>query len=79
MKLTLPQSPIEIYNEVREVGIEVDYLINNAGFGGRGYFHERPMELDLQMIQVNIVTLTTLTMFFLLDFVKRNSGKVLNV
>jgi len=77
--LTLPQSPIEIYHEVKEAGIEVDYLINNAGFGGRGYFHERPMELDLQMIQVNIVTLTTLTRLFLPDFVKRNSGKVLNV
>lgn len=77
--LTLPQAPIEIYNEVKEAGIKVDYLINNAGFGGRGYFHERPMELDLQMIQVNIVTLTTLTRLFLPDFVKRNSGKILNV
>lgn len=77
--LTLPQALIEIYNEVKEAGIKVDYLINNAGFGGRGYFHERPMELDLQMIQVNIVTLTTLTRLFLPDFVKRNSGKILNV
>lgn len=77
--LTSPQAAIEIYNEVKEAGIEVDYLINNAGFGGRGYFHERPMELDLQMIQVNIVTLTTLTRLFLPDFVKRNSGKILNV
>lgn len=77
--LTLPKSPIEIYNEVKDAGIKVDYLINNAGFGGRGYFHDRPMELDLQMIQVNIVTLTTLTRLFLPDFVKRNSGKILNV
>ena len=45
--LTLPNAAMEIYNEVKESGIEVDYLINNAGFGGRGYFHERPMELDL--------------------------------
>ncbi len=77
--LTLPESPMEIYNEIKEEGINVDYLINNAGFGGRGYFYERPMELDLQMIQVNIVTLTTLTRLFLPDFVKRNSGKILNV
>lgn len=77
--LTLPEAAIEIYNEVKESGMEVDYLINNAGFGGRGYFHERPMELDLQMIQVNIVTLTTLTRLFLPDFVKRNNGKILNV
>lgn len=77
--LTLPQAPIEIYDEVKKAGIEVDYLINNAGFGGRGYFHERPMESDLQMIQVNIVALTALTRLFLPDFVKRNSGKILNV
>jgi len=77
--LTLPNATIEIYNEVKEAEIQVDYLINNAGFGGRGYFHERPMELDLQMIQVNIVTLTALTRLFLPEFVKRNSGKILNV
>ena len=77
--LTLPEAAIEVYNEVKELGIQVDYLINNAGFGGRGYFHERPMELDLQMIQVNIVTLTILTRLFLPDFVKRDSGKILNV
>ena len=41
--LTLPKSPMEIYNEIKEEGINVDYLINNAGFGGRGYFYERPM------------------------------------
>ncbi|MFC3749553.1 SDR family NAD(P)-dependent oxidoreductase [Paenibacillus sp. GCM10012306] len=77
--LNLPQAPVEIYNEVKKAGIQVDYLINNAGFGGRGYFHERPMELDLQMIQVNIVALTSLTRLFLPDFVKRNSGKIMNV
>lgn len=77
--LTSPQAPQEIYNEVKEAGIKIDYLINNAGFGGRGFFHERPMELDLQMIQVNIVALTTLTRLFLPDFVQRNEGKILNV
>lgn len=77
--LTLPQAPQEIYNEVKEAGIKIDYLINNAGFGGRGFFHERPMESDLQMIQVNIVALTTLTRLFLPDFVQRNEGKILNV
>lgn len=77
--LSKPQAPVEIYNEVKAAGIEVDYLINNAGFGGRGIFYERPVELDLQMIQVNIVAVTLLTRLFLADFVKRNSGKVLNV
>lgn len=77
--LTLPNAAKEIYEEVKQAGIAIDYLINNAGFGGRGKFHERAWEKDLAMINLNIVALTALTRFFLPDFVKRNSGKILNV
>ncbi len=77
--LSLPGSPKEIYDEIKKEGIEVDYLINNAGFGGHGKFYERDWEQDLTMINLNIVALTALTRFFLPDFVKRNSGKILNV
>ena len=69
----------EIYDEVKKAKIKVDYLINNAGFGGNGYFHQRKWQDDLQMIQLNIITLTALTRLFLNDFVKENSGKILNV
>lgn len=77
--LGLPDAAKEVYNEVKQAGIEVDYLINNAGFGGLGKFHEREWEKDLAMINLNIIALTALTRFFLPDFVKRNSGKILNV
>ena len=43
--LTLAEAPAEIYEEVKKAGIEVAYLINNAGFGGRGKFHEREWTL----------------------------------
>jgi len=69
----------EVYNKVKTSGTEVDYLINNAGFGGRGKFHERDWAIDMSMINLNIVALTELTRFFLPDFVQRNSGKILNV
>lgn len=69
----------EIYDKVKKAGIEIEYLINNAGFGGRGKFHERAWEQDLNMINLNVVALTALTRFFLPDFVARNSGKILNV
>lgn len=72
-------APMEIYNEVKSLGIEIDYLINNAGFGGRGYFHQREWSKDLSMIQVNVLALTTLTRLFLPDFVKKKSGKILNI
>ncbi len=77
--LSRPEAPKEIYAEVKGAGIEVDFLINNAGFGGRGKFHEREWEKDLAMINLNIVALSALTRFFLPDMVKRNSGKILNV
>lgn len=77
--LSLPEVPKEIYEEVKAAGLEVDFLINNAGYGGRGKFHEREWESDLAMINLNVVALTALTRFYLPDFVKRNSGKILNV
>ena len=77
--LTSPSAASEIYEEIKKGGIEVNYLINNAGFGGRGKFHERPWEQDLAMINLNVVALTTLTRFFLPDFVNRNEGRILNV
>ena len=77
--LSLQDAPKEVYEEVKNAEIEVDYLINNAGFGGRGKFHERDWELDHNMINLNITALTALTRIFLPVFVKRNKGKILNV
>lgn len=76
--LTDQKAPEEIYKEVKDAGIEIDYLINNAGFGGHGLFQNRDLYKDLSMIQVNIVALTYLTGLFIPDFVKRRSGKILN-
>jgi len=77
--LTKAEAPLDIYNEVANAKIQIDYLINNAGFGGHGKFHERDWEKDLAMINLNIIALTALTRLFLPDFVKRNKGRVLNV
>ncbi|MEM9079142.1 MAG: SDR family oxidoreductase [Verrucomicrobiota bacterium] len=77
--LAQPNAGQEIYDEVRNQDLTVDYLINNAGFGGQGLFHERKWEDDHAMIQLNIVTLSHLCRLFLPDMVARNSGKILNV
>lgn len=69
-----------IYETCKKNCWNVDYLINNAGFGGQGDFaRERTMEQDMSMIMVNIETPTRLCKFFLPDFIKRGNGKVLNV
>jgi hypothetical protein len=69
----------EVYEEVQAAGLKVDYLINNAGFGGLGDFHKRELDQDVSMIHLNVIALTSLTHYFLQDFVKRNAGKILNV
>lgn len=68
----------EIYNEVKAAGIEVDYLLNNAGFGLRGKFHELSWDRQHQMMQLNMIALSEMIHLFLPDFVARNNGKILN-
>lgn len=68
-----------VYEEVKSAGLEVDYLINNAGFGGIGKFHERKIEDDLSMIQLNVMALVELSHLYVRDFVARGRGKVLQV
>lgn len=78
--LSSPDAAKTIYDTCIGNGWGVDYLINNAGFGGQGDFaRERTMEQDLSMIAVNIETPTRLCKLFLPDFIKRGSGRVLNV
>ncbi len=77
--LTAKDAAREVYQTVVNAGISVDYLINNAGFGGIGAFADRDLDEDLNMIQLNVVVLTALTHHFLQDFIKRNSGRILNV
>jgi short-subunit dehydrogenase len=68
----------ELYEEVKHSDLQVDYLINNAGFGLLGKFHELSWERQMQMINLNMVALSELMYLFLPDMVSRNSGKILN-
>jgi short-subunit dehydrogenase len=77
--LSNPQSAQEVYDETKERNIEVDYLINNAGFGGFGMLDETEWNKELQMINLNITTLTLFTKLYVQDMVKRRSGKIMNV
>ncbi len=76
--LSVRASANELYEEVKALNIEVEYLFNNAGFGGQGNFHEREWESDLAMMEVNMFALTELTRLFLPEFIKRGSGRILN-
>lgn len=77
--LSMPNAAMEIYEETTKLNIQVDYLINNAGFGDFGMFVETDWNKELQMINLNITTLTLFTKLYLQDMVKRRSGKMMNV
>jgi short-subunit dehydrogenase len=59
--------------------VKIDVLLNNAGYGLHGDFLETPIERTVDMIQLNITTLTELTHFFGRDMVKRGTGHILLV
>jgi short-subunit dehydrogenase len=77
--LSAPNAALEVYNETKQQNIQIDYLINNAGFGDFGIFVDLDWNKQLQMINLNVTTLTHFTHLYLQDMVKRKSGKIMNV
>lgn len=77
--LTLKKSPQEIYNEVKALGIEIEILVNNAGFGAVGEFTELDHKRQIDMINLNVNALVSLTKLFLPDMIEKNRGGILNV
>jgi uncharacterized protein len=77
--LSVSSTPEEIYNVLQTEGGNIDILVNNAGFGWRGEFVKMDIADALEMIQVNMTSLTHLTRLFLPGMIKRKHGKILNV
>lgn len=57
----------------------IDLLVNNAGFGDCGDFTKTSLETELAMIKTNVIAYHILTKLYLIDFKKKNRGKILNV
>lgn len=77
--LTQADAPQQIHDELQAQGIAIDYLINNAGFGYLGFFHEQDWARNEAMIQLNILALSALTRVLLPAMIERHSGRILNV
>lgn len=69
----------DLINRITELDINVDILINNAGFGYSGPFIEADADVYRSMIDVNITALTELTHAFLPAMAERRYGGILNV
>ena len=77
--LSVKNAPREIYEELEKQGIQVDVVVNNAGFGARGRLVKLGEDAQMDMIQVNVAALTHLTRLFLPGIIDRERGGILNV
>jgi short-subunit dehydrogenase len=72
-------APSRIASMVEERGIQVEFLVNNAGFATAGAFSEADPKRELNMLQVNMAALVHLTRLFLPAMIARSSGRILNL
>jgi short-subunit dehydrogenase len=77
--LSKKTAPKEIFSHLNKENIEIDVVVNNAGFGNKGQIADLDTDLQLDMIQVNLVALTHLTRLFITGIIERGYGGILNV
>lgn len=77
--LSVANAAQDLYDRVRAEGINVDLLINNAGFGQFGPFLDSEWDRDLAMLHLDVVNLVHLTKLFVRDMLTRGYGRVLQV
>ena len=75
--LSSKENCLEIYEKTKN--IELDLLVNNAGFGVFGEFSKTDLEKEINLINTNITAVHILTKIYLKDMLKRNRGHILNV
>jgi len=79
MDLAEPDAPARLFEETQQRDLQIDFLINNAGFGSMGDFAKLDLERELNMIDLNIGGLVELTHRFLQPMRERRSGSIINV
>ena len=77
--LSKREAPFEVYRSVKELGLQVDVLVNNAGQGQYGEFVDTDIRRELEIVDLNIGAYIVLTKQFLQEMVVRNEGKILMV
>lgn len=69
----------KVYDKTSELGITVNVLVNDAGQGEWGRFIKTDLQREIDIVQLNIVSLISLTKFYLKEMVERNEGKILQL
>jgi short-subunit dehydrogenase len=75
--LSIKDNCFDIYRKTKD--LDIDLLINNAGFGVFGNFVETDLEKEINLINTNITAVHILTKLYLKDMVEKNKGRILNV
>ena len=79
MDISQPDAPARLLAETEKRALEIDLLINNAGFGSMGDFAQLDLATELRMIDLNVRALLELTHLFLAPMRERKSGAIINV
>ncbi|MGA3325305.1 MAG: SDR family oxidoreductase [Terriglobia bacterium] len=77
--LSLAGAAEQLAATLKERGIAVNLLVNNAGFGAHGEFWKLPLDRQSEMLRLNIVTLTELTHLLLPAMVAQHGGGIINI
>lgn len=77
--LAEPGAPRQIFDDLQRRNIPVNILVNNAGFNEYGPFADTSLQRELEMIQLHIAAITSLTKLFLPAMLQRRHGGILNV
>ncbi len=79
LDLSKPESPARLFEETQTRDLQIDLLINNAGFGSMGEFATLDLERELNMIDLNVRSLVDLSHRFLQPMRERKAGAIINV
>src|SRR3984885_7742623 len=74
-----PGAAAKLHQQITQSGIEIECLVNNAGFGTHGIFHKLPLDREVEEINLNITSLVAMTRLFLDGMVARGRGTIINV
>jgi len=77
--LSNPESPSEIFGILKQEGIVLNVLVNNAGFNVYGKFEETDLEEEAKMIRLHIMAVTQMTKLFLRQRSRQGENMILNV
>jgi short-subunit dehydrogenase len=77
--LGTPEGPRQVIAEAQRLGLAVEFLVNNPGFGTSGPFVKADLGRELEMVDVNVRAVVELTHAFVRPMVERGRGRILNL